>query len=348
MKMNRMTTKLRVISFAVFATGLLGAAAPPQDRVVLKSGRELVGRFGGERDHKVYFVDDEVGAVVVPRLHVRTIVAGDAEPGLFAPVVLEASSEEPPNNFVRFEAPAGAKPGALMTGIARLFDEKTRTTVFLVGAVHVGDHDYYERVQDLLDGCDRVLFEGVGHGREGAPPPDEEVARYDALFKLQIKLKDLLGLEFQKDGLDYRHDFWKNADVDMESLSARMKEEGVGLPTDPPLIRGLLSLAMGMLDASKLAENPQFRQQIKRQAAAVLAGSDAVFGGQMRALGKVLIDWRDDAALAALDRELAAGPSGRWIAVFYGAGHLPDMTQKLLARGLEYQGCDWLRAWLIE
>src|SRR5262249_39993753 len=224
----------------------------------------------------------------------------------------------------------------------------TRTTVSPVAPAHGGDHDYSQRTQALLDGCDRVLFEGVGQGKEGSPPPDEEIARYDALFRLQLKLRDLLGLEFQKDGLDYRHDFWKNADVDMESLSARLKEEGVGLPTDPPLIRGLLSLVMGVLDASKLADNPQFRQQIKRQSAAALAGSDLVFGGQMRGLGKVLIDWRNDAALAALDQELAAGAHGRWIAVFYGAGHLPDMTQKLLARGLEYQGCDWQRAWVIE
>ena len=335
------------------ATSLAAASAPPQervvpDRVVLKSGRELVGKLGGERDHKVYFRDDEVGPVVVPRLHVRTVVRGDAEPGLFAPLVLEPAASAPPKNFVRFEAPAGEKPGALLTGVVRLFEERTRTTLFLVGAVHVADHDFYARVQDLLDGCDTVLFEGVGHGKAGSPPPDEEIARYDALFRLQIKLKDLLGLEFQKDGVDYQRDFWKNADVDMESLSARMKEEGVGLPTDPPLIRGLLSLVMGVLDASKLGENAQFRQQIKRQSAAALATSDVLFGGAMQNLGKVLIDWRNDAALAVLDRELAAGPKGRWIAIFYGAGHLPDMTQKLLARGLEYQGVDWLKAWVIE
>jgi hypothetical protein len=348
MEMRRVASKFLIVSFALLAAGLPGAAALPQDRVVLKSGRELVGRFGGERDHKVYFVDDEVGAVVVPRVNVRTIVPGDAEPGLFAPLVLEPAKEGPPKSFIRFEAPADERPGALLTAIARLFDEKTRTTVFLVGAVHVADHAYFERVQDLLDGCDRVLFEGVGHGKAGSPPPEEEVARYDALFRLQLKLKDLLGLEFQKDGVDYRRDFWKNADVDMESLSARMKEEGVGLPTDPPLVRGLLSLVMGVLDGSKLADNPQFRQQIKRQAAAALATSDVLFSGQMRGLNKVLIEWRNDAALAAFDHELAAGPKGRWIAIFYGAGHLSDMTQKLLARGLEYQGTDWLRAWVIE
>ena len=71
---------------------LAGAATPAQpaaraaDRVVLKSGRELFGKFGSERAHKVYFVDDEIGALVVPRMNVRTIVRGDADPGLFAPI----------------------------------------------------------------------------------------------------------------------------------------------------------------------------------------------------------------------------------------------------------------------
>src|SRR5262249_56634859 len=117
----------------------------------------------------------------------------------------------------------------------------------------------------------------------------------------------------------------------------------VGLPTDPPLVRGLLKLVVGMLDVSQLGENEEFRRQIKRQAAAALTTADSLFGGQMRSLGKVLIDWRNDAALRFLDAEMAHGAPGRWIAVFYGAGHLPDMTAKLLARGFEYQGGDRLR-----
>jgi len=345
--MNRFLALLAASALA-FPSGA-AAPAPPQasaaDRVVLKSGRELEGRFGGERGHKVYFVDDEIGSLVVPRTHVRTIVRGDAEPDLFAPIVLEASDAAPPKSYIRVEPAEGDLPAALATGVARLFDERSRTTVFLVGAVHVADADYYARVQDVLDGCDVVLFEGVGHAKGGGPPSETEMERYDSLFKMQLKIKDLLGLTFQHDGLDYGHSFWKNADVDMENLSAQMKRENVELPTDPPLVRGLLKLVMGMLDASQLGENPEFRRQLKSQAATVLAASDSIFGGEMRSLGKVLIDWRNDAALRFLDEEMARGAPGRWIAVFYGAGHLPDMAAKLMKKGLELQGVDWLRAW---
>ncbi len=346
--MNRIAVALVALALAFVA----GSAAPartdaraPADRVVLKSGRELFGKFGSERGHKVYFVDDELGALAVPRVNVRTVVRGDADPDLFAPILLDRPEAAPPKSYIRLEAAKGDAPAALATGVARLFDERTRTTVFLVGAVHVADADYYARVQDVLDGCDVVLFEGVGHAAGGGPPDPAEMERYDSLFKLQLKLKDLLGLTFQRDGLDYGRKFWKNADVDMESLSAEMQREDVGLPTDPPLIRGLLKLVMGVLDASQLGENPEFRRQLKSQAAAALAAADSLFGGEMRKLGKVLIDWRNDAALKCLDEEIARGAPGRWIAVFYGAGHLPDMEAKLAQRGFEYQGVDWLRAW---
>jgi len=330
---------------------LAGAATPAQpaaraaDRVVLKSGRELFGKFGSERAHKVYFVDDEIGALVVPRMNVRTIVRGDADPGLFAPIVLESAEPARPKSYVRLEAAQGDAPAALSTGVVRLFDEKTRSTVFLVGAVHVADAAYYERLQDILDGCDVVLYEGVGHAKDGAAPDDREMERYDALFKLQLKVKDLLGLTFQRDGLDYTRPFWKNADVDMESLSEQMQRENVALPTDPPLVRGLLKLVVGMLDATQIGENPEFRRQLKSQVAAALTTADALFGGSMRDLGRVLIEWRNDAALQHLDEEIAGGAPGRWIAVFYGAGHLPDMAAKLTQRGFEFQGVGWVRAW---
>lgn len=52
-------------------------------------------------------------------------------------------------------------------------------TVILVGAVHIGDADYYTALQHFLDGQDLVLFEGVGGPGEGdiEPGSDEDKAR---------------------------------------------------------------------------------------------------------------------------------------------------------------------------
>jgi hypothetical protein len=194
-----------ILRHALIASLAASAMAFGADRLVLKSGRELVGRVDGEREHRILFHDDEGGEMTIARVDVRTIVRADDEPGLFAPIVLEPPSETAPATFIRFDPPRD-EPGHLLTGVARFFEERSRTTLFLVGAVHIGEPAYYERLQDVLDSCDVVLFEGVGGGR-GVAPSDDEVASMDALTKLQLTLKDALGLQFQKDGLDYRRPF---------------------------------------------------------------------------------------------------------------------------------------------
>lgn len=317
------------------------------DRVVMKSGRELVGRLVAERDHKVVFVEAKGEQLELPRRAVRTVVRADETPGLFAPLVLDAASDSAPENYVRFVEPNDDQPGSLSTGVARFFDERTRTTLFLVGAVHIADPAYYARLQDVLDSCDEVLFEGVG-GARGKAPTEEELASLDALTRLQLMVKDALGLQFQHEGLDYRRGFWRNADVDFASLSERMSAEGVSLPTDSPIFRALLRFVVGAFDLSEATKDPQLRRLLKRQVASALASSDKLFELGGAKLGEVLISWRNDAALKVLDDELAKGAHGRWLAIFYGAAHLPDLAKKVAERGFEYQRSGWLEAWKVE
>jgi hypothetical protein len=336
-----------VVAAAALALGA-GRATREADRLVLKSGRELVGELVTQRDHKVLFRDEKRGELELLRRDVRTVVRGEETPGLFAPLVLDAAIDEAPATYIRFVAPDGDKAGSLSTGVARFFDERTRTTLFLVGAVHIADSDYYARVQDVLDSCDVVLFEGVGGSQPHGPPSTDELERIDALTKLQLMVKDALGLQFQKDGLDYRRAFWRNADVDLTSLTKKLDAEGVGLPTDSPLFRALLKFVVGAFDLSAAGKDPELQRLLKRQVAGALAQSDKLvdFGGGK--LNEVLVGWRDDAALKVLDDELAHGAQGRWLAIFYGAAHLPDLAKKLGERGFEYQRSGWLDAWNVE
>lgn len=347
-----MVTRRRLgAAFAALAAPVLFAGAPSgADRVVLKSGRELVGRLLDEADHRVRFVDDARGEVDLPRRLVRTVVRADAHDHLFLPLWLDPPHGEPPAGYVRFRAPRDGEPGALETGISRWFHVGSRTTLFLVGAVHIADRPYYERLQDLLDSCDVVLFEGVGGGGQGgeAAPTRRQIERMDVLFQVQRKLNDALGLTFQKDGLDYDRPWWKNADVSLGALTAELDRRGVALPTDHPLVRMVLELALRGLDAGQAAGDPRLRNLIKRQAASVLGMADTLMKQQMRGLGDVLVDWRNDAALAVLRQELDAGEPGRWLALFYGAAHLPDLAAKLAAGGFEFQASGWLPAWRID
>ena len=60
--------------------------------------------------------------------------------------------------------------------------------------------------------------------------------------------------------------------------------------------------------------------------------------------GSTIIDHRNTKALSILKREIENGKTR--LAVFYGAGHLPDMEQRLLKDfDLKRAGRFWLTAW---
>ena len=61
--------------------------------------------------------------------------------------------------------------------------------------------------------------------------------------------------------------------------------------------------------------------------------------------GKILIAERNQIAVDVVERNLQRNKKLRRVAVFYGAAHLPDLLQRLQARGFAVQGQRWLRAW---
>ena len=73
--------------------------------------------------------------------------------------------------------------------------------------------------------------------------------------------------------------------------------------------------------------------------------------GSMSALdgpgGSTIITERNKRCFEVLDKQLAAGK--KRIAIFYGAGHLPDMERRLIADyGLKRGSETWLPAWQLQ
>ena len=80
----------------------------------------------------------------------------------------------------------------------------------------------------------------------------------------------------------------------------------------------------------------------------VMASQFEDLGGQMRVLegpnGSTLITERNKKALEVLRREVQRGR--RKVAIFYGAGHMPDLARRLQAEWrLQPQKEQWLTAW---
>jgi hypothetical protein len=97
-------------------------------------------------------------------------------------------------------------------------------------------------------------------------------------------------------------------------------------------------LRAAMADDRELEMRRLFAEEIKN-----LEGGMAIFDG---ADGSTIINHRNAKAMEILERELKAGK--RRVSIFYGAGHLPDMQQRLLADfNLKRGGQYWLEAWKL-
>jgi hypothetical protein len=225
-------------------------------------------------------------------------------------------------------------------------------TVDLVAAVHIGDAAYYETLNRRFESYDALLYELVaaegtvverGRGTSNAHP----------LGALQNGMKSMLALEHQLEQIDYTKKNFVHADMSPDQFLQAMKDRNEGfLQMYMRLLGHTLGAQSEMaakgespdvaIFAALFAEDRPLR--LKKVLAQQLADMEQLltsFGGEE---GSVLISERNKAALKVLKEQLAAGK--KRLAIFYGAGHLADMDQRLRADfGLKPVEITWLTAW---
>lgn len=255
--------------------------------------------------------------------------------------------------FVRIQRDEEQTVKALETAIVSYVSadaSKPALTVDLIGAIHVADKSYYDELNRTFESYDTVLYELVAPegtripkgGREGSGSP---------VSSLQVGLKRMLDLEFQLDRIDYTKTNLVHADMSPEEFAKTMKDRGESFTQ--MLFRMIgQSMAMqsrdsargtdvGMLFALFSKNRPL---QLKRVVAEQFEDIDVAMGAFDGPQGSTIITERNKRALAVLDKEIKAGK--RKLAIFYGAGHLPDLERRLLADyGLKRQNERWLSAW---
>jgi hypothetical protein len=236
-----------------------------------------------------------------------------------------------------------------------------------VGAVHIADGAYYRDVQRMLEQADVVLYEAVKSKDDGPPEPPEEDGQPSGIRGLQMKLARGLGLQFQIDAINYRRPHFVHADLTVEEMDGE-PEEGEGAGDEPakagaeetkPRRRGGLPKELKGLEAlvkmaeplfagiDRPAETPEAQRKVrarKKMFGQMLGNATAflplLFG---KKLNDVLIVRRNAVVLKRL-KELPAGT--RTVAVFYGAGHLPDLERRITEElGYRRAGARWLTAW---
>ena len=261
-----------------------------------------------------------------------------------------------PQRFVRVRRDAQNRLVALETAVAsyvpapgsRYHGQEIR--VDLVGAVHVGERAYYQRLNQRFRRYDALLFELVAP--EGVQIPKGGGRRSsNPVSLIQGGMKDLLKLEFQLEQIDYTQKNFVHADMTPQEFAKSMKDRGESLlqiafrafgrsmtmqakknaPNEFSLLLALMSsdrerklkrlLAVQMEDVEDLTE--------------VLAGKDG---------SSTIIGERNRKALEVMERELKEGRKN--LGIFYGAGHLADLERRLIGQyGMRRTGIQWETAW---
>ncbi len=228
---------------------------------------------------------------------------------------------------------------------ARMFQppSKRGPAVCLVGVTHLGTASYYSALQGLLNRQACVLFEGVGATNK------QFRKRIEGQFHLQDALARALGLEFQLNAIDYSPSHFRNSDLTPaqihELLGAAAAEDDPDAEVDPGnefnqllsvmegsgLFGGLARMGVGFLAASPRLQvvTKVMLIELLSEVSADMQELAAGAPGLQRLL-EVLIERRDEVVIRDIRAAVAAQrkPYGG-VAVFYGAGHMSDLEERL-------------------
>lgn len=281
----------------------------------------------------------------------------------------EKAPAVPVSEYIHYlAAPAASSPGTgvaavappdrLQTAIVRF--QKEGTVVDLIGVVHVADAAYYHALNERFREYDAVLYEMVGgpHRPDGEVDQDGAPDELGSLRQLQKFAKALLGLEFQLDAVDYSAPNLVHADVAWSEFDALMEarnetiltlvsramnlsaeQELPGVPSDEAAVQAMLNRLFSAVLTGNSAE-------LKRTVAPFLSEAENLITRIEAEDGTVLVSERNRVVMEKL-AEVRAGKGPGKYAIFYGAGHMPDLESRLVAEGFVRGDTTWLDAWTI-
>lgn len=238
--------------------------------------------------------------------------------------------------------------------------------VQLAAVVHLGGSNYYASLQTLLAGHPLVLFEGIGATNRQF---QARRAEREEGYSLQPALARALGLAFQLEAIDYDRDNFVNSDLTLAELARLMRPEPAA-PAGAPAgtaaspapagfnlddlvdvmngsgwLGGLAKFGVRMIGSSE-----RLRTTVRLVLIEALGQLEGEFENaaqlpeDVRALLRALIEERNRKVVRDVVAAATRHPAPSSIAVFYGAGHMPDLELRLRALGYRPGGERWLTA----
>ena len=222
--------------------------------------------------------------------------------------------------------------------------------VDLISAVHIADQSYYKNLNELFKTYDVVLYELVAE--EGTKIGDKKASEGKSfLSAIQHGMKNVLGLTFQLDEVDYSPNNFVHADISPEDFKKSMDDKGesffsmflrmwlVGLQqqaTNPDAVSDV-ELIMAMFSENR-------ERDLKIIAAQQFLSMDPVMKAIEGENGSTIVAARNLKALKVLRKEIEKG--NKTFAIFYGAAHMPEMARVMMKEfKLKPDQVNWVDAW---
>jgi hypothetical protein len=256
-------------------------------------------------------------------------------------------------SFIRLTRDDRDEPSAMETAIVRYKSagaENRDLTIDLIGAVHIGDKSYYDNLNKEFEQYDVLLYELVAPEGTRVPKGGGNGSGHPVAL-LQNGMKDMLELEHQLHHIDYHKDNFVHADMSPDDFSKSMTDRGESIWTIVFRMMGQ-QIAQQNKHPDRAPDSDLFFALFDKNRALslkrVMAEQFEDLEGAMTAFegpgGSTLISERNKVALKVLGEQVAAGK--KRIGIFYGAGHMPDMEERLTKDfGVKRDSERWLLAW---
>ncbi len=216
-------------------------------------------------------------------------------------------------------------------------------------------------------------FDLVSLGSDGAPGGDDTAAdvRYSdqspvnvkALAKedgIQAQLAQAMGLVFQLTAMNHDKPNWRNSDLSVDQVQDRLEMGGGSDDADRlfAMLSGDSFMAkLGGVVLKIVGAIPSLSSSLKMMMVDMLASADKLMenmpggggGINMQSFMDVIINDRNKVVIDDLAAIIEAEPGIKTVGVIYGAGHLPDLEDRLV-RDLNYRydSDEWFTAITVD
>jgi hypothetical protein len=200
-------------------------------------------------------------------------------------------------------------------------------------------------------------------GREGGagadadldlPDPAPEPLAVDEEDNIQAELASALNLAFQLHSIDYDRPHFRLSDMSLDQLQRSLQARNADWEVLGGTLAGssfparVVKVLLRFIRFADAFVQGAISDTVKVVLIEML-GDEALINESMKALGEgfteVLIDERNQVVIDDLEAVLAAEPDLRSVAIFYGAGHMPDLADRLATQlGYEPGEAQWLDA----